>query len=148
MTKRLASPPTYSHHQTGGFTLVELLVVLTIMSLLAALVAPQVMKYLGRAKSDTAALQIKDLESGLDLYLLDNGAYPSQAEGLNALFVKPASAPNWNGPYLKKKYGLNDSWGRPYLYLLPGQHGDYDLYSLGADNKAGGEGENKDVSNW
>ncbi|MBP6998982.1 MAG: type II secretion system major pseudopilin GspG [Tepidiphilus sp.] len=130
----------------GGFTLIELLVVLAILALLAGLVGPRVLDQLGGAKSKTAALQIHEIEQALDLYKLDVGRYPSDQEGLDALVKKPASANGWNGPYLKK--GLpNDPWGRPYLYKNPGRHGSPDVYSLGADGKAGGEGEDADIYN-
>lgn len=130
----------------SGFTLIELLVVLAILALLAGLVGPRVLDQLGGAKSKTAALQIHEIEQALDLYKLDVGRYPSDQEGLDALVRKPASANGWNGPYLKK--GLpNDPWGRPYLYKNPGRRGSPDVYSLGADGKPGGEGEDADVYN-
>ncbi len=132
----------------GGFTLIELLVVLAILALLAGLVGPQVMKFLSGSKTKTARLQVEDLGSALDMYRLEVGRYPSTEEGLKALVEKPANAANWNGPYLKKKKVPQDPWGRPYHYASPGQHGDYDLYSLGADNAEGGDGENQDVVSW
>ena len=131
-----------------GFTLIELLVVLVILGLLAGLVGPQVMKYVGGAKSDTARLQIEDIGAALDLFYLDNSRYPSSNEGLQALSTQPAGLDNWNGPYLKKKKIPNDPWGNPYNYAMPGQHGAYDLYTLGADNAAGGEKDDKDINNW
>jgi general secretion pathway protein G len=132
-----------------GFTLVELLVVLAILGLLAAIAAPQVMRQLGGAKSDAAAIQLEKLGGVLDLYRLEIGAYPSTSEGLTALVDKPtASVPSWNGPYLKNREALTDPWGRPYQYRAPGEHGEYDLWSLGADGKPGGDGENRDVASW
>ncbi len=131
-----------------GFTLVELLVVLAILGLLAGLVGPRVLGQLGGAKSKTAAVQIKDLEQAAELFKLDVGRFPSQTEGLDALVSKPASAPGWNGPYLKKGGVPRDPWGNSYHYQVPGRHGDVDIYSLGADNAQGGEGENSDVGNW
>jgi general secretion pathway protein G len=131
-----------------GLTLIELLVVLVILGLIAAFAVPQVMNYLGGAKTDAAAIQIKRLEGILDLYRLDVGHYPSGEDGLNALVERPADAQRWNGPYLKSADGLIDPWGRPYQYRQPGQHGDYDLYSLGADGQEGGEGEDQDLTNW
>lgn len=131
-----------------GFTLIELLVVLVILGLLAGLVGPQVMKYLSSANTDTARLQIHDLSAALDLYRLEVGRYPTTAEGLQALVEAPPGATAWNGPYLKKKAVPKDPWGHEYYYRSPGQHGPFDLYSLGADNAEGGEGENQDVVNW
>ena len=132
----------------AGFTLIELLVVLVILGLLAGLVGPQVMKYLGGARSDTARLQIEELGSGLDLYHLETGRYPTTAEGLIALVEEPSSARNWNGPYLKKRVIPLDPWGNAYQYRSPGENGPYDLFSLGADNAEGGEGDNRDIVSW
>jgi general secretion pathway protein G len=132
----------------AGFTLVELLVVLVILGLLAALVAPRVLSYLGSSKTKAAHLQIESFASALDLYRLDNQALPSTAEGLQSLVEKPANARTWNGPYLAQGKLPADPWGNAYQYASPGQHGDYDLFSLGADNKPGGDGEDQDVSNW
>ena len=134
----------------GGFTLVELLVVLAILGLIVALVTPQVLKYLGRAKTDTAKIEIQTLGNALDLYRLDMQRYPTQQEGLQALIEAPpgAAAEQWRGPYLKQKKLPRDPWGRPYLYRSPGEHGDYDLYTYGADNAPGGAGEDQDVTNW
>jgi len=132
----------------AGFTLVELLVVLLILGLLAGLVGPRVLKYLGGAKSDTAELQIAEFGAGLDLFHLEVGRYPTTEEGLAALANEPAGVDNWNGPYLKKKDIPADPWGKPYQYRAPGQHGDYDLYSLGRDNADGGEGEDADIVSW
>ena len=131
-----------------GFTLVELLVVLAILGLLVALAAPRVMKYLGSAKSDTAHIQIEKLSGVLDLYRLEVGQYPTEEEGLRALVEKPAQASNWSGPYLKNAESLTDPWGAPYLYHSPGQHGEFDLYTLGADGKEGGDGAYRDITSW
>ncbi len=131
-----------------GFTLIELLVVLVILGLLAGLVGPKVMKYIGGAKSDTARLQIEDIGAALDMFYLDNGRYPNSNEGLQALTTQPPGFDNWNGPYLKKKKVPDDPWGNPFNYVIPGQNGEYDLYSLGADNAVGGEKDNKDINNW
>jgi general secretion pathway protein G len=135
-------------HDERGFTLIELLVVLAILGLLIGLVAPQVMKYLGRARSDAARIEIQNLGGALDLYKLDMRRYPTQQEGLQALVQMPNGVAGWNGPYLQQKTVPPDPWGRPYVYRIPGEHGEFDLYTLGADNAPGGSGENQDVANW
>jgi general secretion pathway protein G len=131
-----------------GFTLIEMLVVLVILGLLAGLVGPQVLRYLGSAKSDTAMLQIEELGAGLDLYHLEVGRYPTTEEGLKALVEQPAGVAAWNGPYLKKKRIPVDPWGNEYHYRSPGEQGMYDLYSLGGDNLEGGESDNADIVSW
>jgi general secretion pathway protein G len=131
-----------------GFTLVELLVVLAILGFLAAMAVPQLMKTLDRAKMDTAKLQIEKLDSILDLYRLQVGRYPTEQEGLLALVEAPAGSDRWDGPYLKNPEALTDPWGNSYHYRFPGEHGEYDLYSLGADAKNGGEGNNADIASW
>lgn len=132
----------------GGFTLIELLVVLAILGLLAAIATPQVVKYLGRARTDTARIEIKTIASALDLFFIDNGRYPTQQEGLNALVEAPGGLASWRGPYLKAKGAPVDPWGRPYQYRYPGQHLEYDLYSVGADSASGSAGDNVDIRNW
>jgi len=132
----------------AGFSLIELLVVLVILGLLAGVVAPQVMKHVGKAKSDSARLQIADLGAALDLYYLEIGDYPTTEQGLEALIEAPSDVSNWNGPYLKKKTMPNDPWNTPYHYVSPGENGAYDLYTLGKDNQAGGEKEDADVVSW
>ena len=131
-----------------GFTLIELLVVLVILGLLAGLVGPQVLRYTGSAKSDTARLQIEELGVGLDLYHLEVGRYPTSNEGLKALVEKPAEVSVWNGPYLKKKRIPSDPWNNEYHYISPGEQGVYDLYSLGSDNMEGGEDNDADIVSW
>jgi general secretion pathway protein G len=131
-----------------GYTLVELLVVLAILGLLVALAAPRVIKYLSSAKTDTARIQIQKLSTVLDLYRLEVGHFPTTEQGLQALVDRPAQVETWNGPYLKTRDSLTDPWGRPYGYRSPGQHGDYDLYTLGADGREGGDGENRDLTSW
>ena len=131
-----------------GFTLLELLVVLVILGMLAALAGPRVMKYVSSVKSDTAKLQIEELGAALDMYKLEVGRHPNSQEGLEALVEAPGGAANWNGPYLKKKTVPKDPWGVAYLYVSPGQHGAFDLSTLGADGREGGEGEDKDVVSW
>ncbi|MGI9436167.1 MAG: type II secretion system major pseudopilin GspG [Geminicoccaceae bacterium] len=132
----------------AGFTLIELLVVLVILGLLAAFAAPQVLKYLGSAKTDAAKAQVQNIASILDLYRLEVGSYPSEADGLNALLAAPSDAPRWNGPYVKKRDVLVDPWGQLYIYRMPGEHGDYDIYTLGADQVEGGDGEDQDITSW
>jgi general secretion pathway protein G len=134
--------------RSRGFTLIELLVVLVILGLLAGLVGPQVIKYLGSANTKTAKLQIEDFSTALDAFRLDMGRYPTTAEGLQALVAQPSGATRWNGPYLRKNIIPKDPWGNDYQYRAPGQHGYFDLYSLGADNVEGGDGENQDVVGW
>ena len=141
-------PFRHAGHKPHGFTLIELLVVLVILGLLAGLVGPRVLKYLGSATSDTAQLQIAELGAGLDLFHLEVGRYPSSDEGLQALAIAPTGLPDWNGPYLKKKNIPPDPWGNPYRYTYPGENSDYDLYSFGRDNVDGGEGEDADVVSW
>lgn len=131
-----------------GFTLPELLVVLGILGLLAALVVPRVVQYFGDAKLKTAKIQIERFGGILDLYRLEVGAYPGPNDGLGALTQKPADADAWNGPYIKNEDSLTDPWGEPYVYRFPGEHGEYDIYSLGADKKEGGDGENQDITSW
>jgi general secretion pathway protein G len=128
--------------------LIELLVVLAILGLVVALVTPQVLKYLGRAKTDAAHIQIENLSGALDLFKLDVSRYPTQQEGLQALVEQPPGLTSWSGPYLKQKKVPLDPWNRPFTYRIPGEHGEYDLYTLGADNAPGGTGENQDVGNW
>ena len=131
-----------------GFTLLEMLVVLAIMGLLAAIIAPQVLKYLGTSRSQTAKVQIQNVDAALQLFRLDVGRFPTQEEGLGALVTAPSTAPGWNGPYLQKSAALNDPWGTPYAYKIPGKHGEIDVYSLGSDKAEGGTGEAADVGNW
>ena len=135
-------------NKSSGFTLIELLVVLVILGMLAGLVGPRIMKQLGTAKSNTAKLQIEDLGAALDIFYLDNGRYPTTQEGMNALVQKPSGFDNWNGPYLKKKNVPKDPWSNEYQYASPGENGEYDLYSYGADKQPGGDGKNKDINSW
>jgi general secretion pathway protein G len=137
-----------SPKRLSGFTLVELLVVLAILGLLAGLVGPQVMKFLGTSKTKTAKLQIEDLSATLDMYRLETGRYPTNDEGLEALVKKPGDVANWNGPYLKRGDVPKDPWGFEYQYRYPGEQGGTDIWSLGADNREGGDGENADIKSW
>jgi len=131
-----------------GFTLIELLVVLMILGLLAGLVGPKVLKYLGGAKSDTAQLQIAEFGAGLDLFYLEIGRYPTTEEGLTALVVEPTGVTSWQGPYIKKIGVPEDPWGQGYRYQSPGDNGEYDLYSLGRDDANGGDAEDADIVSW
>lgn len=132
----------------SGFTLLELLVVLVVMGLIAAIVTPQVMSMLSGAKTNSAGLQIETLSTALNYYQLDVGAYPADDQGLEALISAPKDVRNWRGPYVRKRAHLLDPWGRPFRYRTPGRQGPFDLYTLGADGKDGGEGDNADVGNW
>lgn len=149
MASFLASRVTHMPRKiklVSGFTLIELLVVLAILTLLAGLVGPKVLNQLGGAKSKTANVQIADLDKSLELFKLDVGRYPTTQEGLAALVTKPGNANGWNGPYLKG--GLpNDPWGNPYRYSNTGANGGVEIYTLGADNAVGGEGESADIRN-
>ena len=145
---RIWQPQKSRSSSRQGFTLVELLVVLAILGLLAAIATPQVMKHLGHAKVQTAKMEIKNIGAALDLFRIDVGRYPKQEEGLQALMTQPDGLNSWAGPYIDKKDVLNDPWGTPYIYKIPGQHGDYDLLSYGADKVEGGTGEDADITNW
>jgi general secretion pathway protein G len=131
-----------------GFTLIELLVVLAILGLLVGLIGPRVMSALSSSKTKTARIQVSQLGGALDMYRLDVGRYPTTEQGLEALVEKPADVQNWNGPYLKKAKVPKDPWTFDYHYRCPGEHGPYDLWSLGADNREGGTGEDQDVASW
>ncbi len=136
--------------KSAGFTLVELLIVMVILGLLSALVGPRLFGHLASSKTKAARTQVELVGAALDMYRLDLGRYPATEEGLSALSIKPsdeARSVNWRGPYLKKKLD-KDPWGNPYVYAFPGQHGEYDLSSLGADGQAGGEGEDADINSW
>ncbi len=137
-----------SRRAVSGFTLIELLVVLVILGLLASLVGPRVIKHLGDSKTRTAVLQIEELSNALDVYRLETGKYPTSDQGLMALIEEPSGMDQWNGPYLRKKTIRNDPWGNPYHYEYPGENADFDLYSYGADDAPGGDGEDQDVLGW
>ena len=135
-----------------GFTLIEIMVVIVILALLAALVGPKLMGRTDDAKITDARVQIKNVETALKLYKLDNGNYPSTEQGLNSLVIKPAVGviPKGykDGGYLESKKIPKDPWGNDYLYISPGEHGDYDIFSYGADGVKGGEGKSADITNW
>jgi general secretion pathway protein G len=139
-------------HNRSGFTLIEIMVVIVILAMLAALVGPKLMGRTDDAKVTDARVQIKNIETALKLYKLDNGSYPSTEQGLAALVSKPTvgvipKTYKDNG-YLESKKVPLDPWGNDYLYVSPGEHGDYDLFSYGADGAKGGEGKNADITNW
>jgi len=136
----------------SGFTLIEILVVIAVIAVLAALVAPNVFRHVGAAKDAAARSQMEMLGAALDAYRLDNGRYPTTAQGLDALWEAPTVEPrptNWRGPYLRKRVPA-DPWGTPYVYAYPGELNarGYDLLSLGADGRPGGEGEDTDLKSW
>ena len=131
----------------NGFTLIEILVVIIIIGLLAALVGPRLFGKVSTARLSAAKAQIELFGTALDTFRLDVGKYPTTEEGLKALREKPSGVEGWNGPYLRKEIPL-DPWKKPYMYKSPGEHGDYDLISYGLDGTEGGEGENQDVVSW
>ena len=120
----------------AGYTLLELLVVMGILAVLTAIATPQLMAYFGKAKTQSAQLQIENIGTALELYYMENGSYPSTSAGLKALVEATPEAPRWNGPYLKKAKNLLDPWGRPYQYNYPTPNGEYEVYSLGFNGKA------------
>jgi general secretion pathway protein G len=130
-----------------GITLIELLVVMVIIAMFATLVGQRLFRNVERARQTTAKAQIGEFESVLDAFRLDVGRYPNTEEGLQALRTRPGTLERWDGPYLNKDVPV-DPWSHSYVYRCPGQHGDYDLYSFGADAQEGGEGENADVVSW
>lgn len=132
----------------SGFTLVEMLVVITIIGLIMALVAPRVLNYLSESKTKAAKIQIESFGNALDLFYLDEGRYPSTQEGLAALVQRPADNAAWNGPYLQTGNVPLDPWGNPYVYHAPGQHGRYDIESFGSDGHPGGTGNASEITSW
>jgi general secretion pathway protein G len=131
----------------SGFTLVEILVVITIIGLIMGLVGPRVLGYLGQSKVKAAQIQIESFASALDLFYLDAGRYPSTPEGLTALVRRPGATTSWNGPYLKNGQVPNDPWGHPYMYRAPGERGAYDIISYGSDGQEGGTDTAADIRN-
>jgi general secretion pathway protein G len=149
MTRRLHRRPRRRvRGGEAGFTLVEILVVITIIGLIMALVGPRVLNYLAESKVKAARIQVESFASSLDLFYLDAGRYPSTSEGLAALAQRPGGIDAWNGPYLRTGAVPNDPWGRPYIYRSPGEHGPYDLVSYGADGQQGGTGTAADIESW
>jgi len=149
LSRRRWQMPRVGHKNRtqGGFTLLELLVVIVILGLLVSYVGPRYFDQVGKSKTKTAKAQIEALGKALDQYRLDSGQYPSTEQSLNALVTKPANEAKWEGPYLSKAVPA-DPWGRPYIYKSPGEHGDYDLLSYGKDGQPGGTKESEDVVSW
>jgi general secretion pathway protein G len=131
----------------AGFTLLELLVVMVIIGLLAGYVGPKYFSQIGKSETKTAKAQIEALSKALDTYRLEVGHYPTTEQGLAALNRNPDNEPKWQGPYLSKGVPA-DPWGRQYQYRYPGEHGDYDVWTLGSDGVAGGQDADTDVGNW
>jgi len=149
------APPTLQskrcrpyRHGERGFTLVEILVVITIIGIIMALVGPRVLNYLAESKVKAAKIQIESLSSALDLYYLDVGRYPSTSEGLAALAQQPGGVQAWNGPYLRSGAVPNDPWGHSYVYRSPGEHGSFDIVSHGAHGQEGGPDTAADIVSW
>ena len=131
-----------------GFSLIEIMVVITIIALIMSLVGPRVLNYLGESKVKAAKIQIGSFSSALDLYYLDTGQYPSTTEGLAALTERPSGKETWNGPYLKGGFVPNDPWGRPYIYRSPGDHGPFDIVSHGATGQEGVADKSMEITSW
>jgi general secretion pathway protein G len=145
---RLGMRRRFKRRGEEGFTLVEILVVITIIGLIMALVGPRVLNYLAESKVKAARIQVESFASSLDLFHLDNGRYPTTSEGLAALAQRPGNAETWNGPYLRTGIVPNDPWGHPYIYRSPGEHGEYDIVSYGSDGQQGGSGTAADIESW
>jgi general secretion pathway protein G len=149
LKKQLSQPLRQAQ---SGFTLIELLVVLIIIGILAGYIGPRIMNRPEEARRTKAALQIGGLETGIKMYKLDNGVYPTTEQGLQSLVEPPSTgrlAPKWReGGYLDSRKVPKDPWGNDFVYLSPGLNGDFDLSSYGADGEAGGEGDDADVNNW
>lgn len=137
--------PTAPRAAHRGFTLIELVIVLALIGGILAMVGPRIYQSMGRANSEKAKIAMQQISGALELYKLDNGRYPSSSEGLASLLKAPSGASNWNGPYLKDDSQLKDPWTRDFKYTSPGEKAGFDLATLGADGKEGGEGENKDI---
>ncbi len=144
-TRKFKDSRSQANHERG-FTLVEMLVVITIIALIMSLVGPRVLNYLSESKVKAAKIQIQSFSSALDLLYLDTGRYPSTSEGLNALVKSTSGMPAWNGPYLKGGNVPNDPWGTPYVYRSPGERSKYEIMSYGSDGKEGGTGTAADIT--
>lgn len=145
--KVVGHPLERKERSMRGFTLIELLMVMVIIGLLAAAVVPQFTGKVGKAKLQSAQVQIEMFGAALDAYHLDVSRYPTTEQGLTALRVQPDEASNWDGPYLKKRIP-SDPWGNEYIYKSPGDHGEYDIISYGRDGKEGGEDDDRDIVSW
>ncbi|SDD73371.1 type II secretion system protein G (GspG) [Sphingomonas sp. YR710] len=135
-----------AREREAGFTLMEMLVVLVVIGLIAAVAVPQVMKLLESAKHKAARIQLETLGNSLNAYQLDMGGYPTTAQGLIVLWKPAGDLPDWNGPYVRREHQIIDPWNRPFIYRSPGTGHPYDLISLGADGKEGGRGDDADLS--
>ncbi|WP_407703805.1 type II secretion system major pseudopilin GspG [Xaviernesmea oryzae] len=146
--KRVRRTARLGRSREAGFTLIEMLVVLVIIGLLVSLVAPKVFNQLSDARVKTARIQLQNFASGLDMFYLDMSRYPTTAEGLAAVYVRPANAKGWNGPYLRGNDVPKDPWNHDYIYRSPGQGRPYEILSLGADGAEGGTGDAADIKSW
>jgi general secretion pathway protein G len=146
MSQQINSYPSVGR-SGSGFTLLELLVVMVIIGLLAGYVAPKFFTQVDKSEVKTAQAQIVAFDKAIAAFRLDTGHFPSADQGLDALTIKPANEPKWDGPYLDKRVPP-DPWGNAYVYKFPGEHRDYDLLSLGKDGRPGGEGSSADITNW
>jgi general secretion pathway protein G len=137
----------FARRKRRGFTLLELLVVMVIIGLLAGYVGPKYFSQIGKSEVKAARAQMDALGKALDQFRLDTGHYPTTEQGLVTLVDRPANEPKWSGPYLSKAIPP-DPWGNPYVFIMPGEHGEYDLLSYGKDGKPGGDGEAAEITNW
>ena len=137
----------FPSRRARGFTLIELIVAITIVAVMGAVVVPAVMNHVSEARRTAARSDVNTLMQSLKLYKMDNGRYPSGEQGLAALDTAPSNEAQWDGPYLKKAVPP-DPWGKPYIYRQPGEHNEFDLFSYGKDGQAGGTGDAADVTNW
>lgn len=143
--KNSRSDASVPRKKNSGISILEIMVVLAIISLVVGLAAPRVMENFGRAKSKAAEIQMSSVKGALQLFYIDVGRYPSEAEGLDALLREPSDASNWRGPYLDREEDIQDPWGRVYLYRSPGNERAFDLYTLGRDGHSGGTSEDSDI---